>query len=88
MRGLSCAAIDCACSSAPPLREIGGDPGRAKRVIADRRDDAGRGGAPADHAPGVRPALIGCSVSTVALCRGLVRNSQPLRSSAMPAASM
>ena len=28
------------------------------------------------------------AVNTVALCRGLVRNSQPLRSSAMPAASM
>ena len=32
--------------------------------------------------------VIGCSVNTVALCRGLVRNSQPLRSSAMPAAAM
>ena len=28
--------------------------------------------------------FIGCSVNTVAVCLGLVRNSQPLRSSAMP----
>jgi hypothetical protein len=36
------------------IGEIGGDPGRAEGVIADRRRDAGRGRAPADHEPGVR----------------------------------
>ena len=35
------------------IAEIGGNAGRAKSVVADRRDDAGRRGAPADHAPGV-----------------------------------
>src|SRR6266446_8524522 len=33
--------------------EVGGDPCCAKRVAADRRHDAGRRGAAADHAPGV-----------------------------------
>src|SRR5437763_5374946 len=69
------------------IAEIGGDAGGTKCMIADRRHDAGGGRAPADHAPGVGLRL-GCSVSTVALCRGLVRNNQPLRSSAMQAASM
>ena len=68
--------------------EIGRDPGRAKRVIADRRHDAGRDGAPADHAPGVGLVhrLLGQRGRRCAA--GLVRNSQPLRSSAMPAAAM
>jgi hypothetical protein len=34
--------------------DISGDPGGAERVTADIRRDAGRGGAPADHPPGVR----------------------------------
>jgi hypothetical protein len=35
------------------VAEIGGDPGRAKRVVADRRHDARGCRPPADHAPGV-----------------------------------
>jgi hypothetical protein len=34
--------------------EIGGDPGRAECLAADRRGDAGRLRTPADHEPGVR----------------------------------
>jgi hypothetical protein len=36
------------------VAEIGSDPGRAERVIADRRHDAGGRCAAADHAPGIR----------------------------------
>jgi hypothetical protein len=36
------------------IGEIGGYAGRAERVIADRRVNAGGGRAPADHAPRVR----------------------------------
>ena len=53
MRGLSCAAIVCACFKRAAIAEIGGDPGRAKRVVADRGMNAGRRRSPADHAPGV-----------------------------------
>ena len=35
------------------IAEISGDAGRAERVIADRRMNAGRYSSPADHAPGV-----------------------------------
>jgi long-chain acyl-CoA synthetase len=43
------------------IAEIGGDPRRAKRVIADRRHDVCRRGTPADHASGVglRHRLLG-----------------------------
>jgi len=37
------------------VREIGGDPGRAERVTADRFGDAGGHSAPADHPPGIWP---------------------------------
>jgi hypothetical protein len=39
---------------APIAGASSGDPGRAERVIADRRRDAGGGGTAADHAPGIR----------------------------------
>ena len=41
--------LECA-----PVGEVGADAGGAKRVAADRRGDAGRRGAAADHAPGVK----------------------------------
>src|SRR5271166_1469701 len=43
------------------ILEIGGDPGRTERVIADRRMNADSNGPPADHAPGVglRHRLVG-----------------------------
>ena len=49
MRGLSYAAI----SDYAAVGEVSGDPGRAKHMAADRRGDAGRRGAAADHTPGV-----------------------------------
>src|ERR1700724_2334705 len=67
--------------------KIGGDAGRAKGVAADRCRDAGRRDAPADHPPGVGLA-IGLADSVVPLWPRAVRNSQPVRSSAMPAASI
>jgi len=36
------------------VSKIGGDPGRPKTVVADRRHDAGGFGSPPHHAPGVR----------------------------------
>ena len=72
------------------IGEVSGDAGRAEGVIADRRVDAGRAGAPACRRI-MRHAsdwFIGCSDSTVALCPRDVRNSQPFRSSAMPAAAI
>jgi hypothetical protein len=43
------------------IGKVGGDPRGAEGVAADLRGDAGRFGAPADHAPGIRLAhrLIG-----------------------------
>jgi len=36
------------------IAKIGSDRRRPKRVIADRREDAGRGRTSADHPPGIR----------------------------------
>jgi hypothetical protein len=46
--------------------ELGSDAGCAERVVADRRQDAGDHGAPADHAPGIGLAdrQNRCRVST------------------------
>jgi hypothetical protein len=67
--------------------EIGGDPCRPKRVVADRRMDASRYSAPADHQPRCR-LVHRLPGQHDAVVPGVVRNSQPLRSSAIPAASM
>jgi hypothetical protein len=58
-----------------------------KRMTADFLGGAGRRGALVDHPPRIRLA-IGLSDSTVPSRPRLVRNSQPLRSSASPAASI
>jgi hypothetical protein len=54
VRGLSCAAISCACSGITAVGKVSGDAGRPERVIADRRVNAGGDSAPADHAPRVQ----------------------------------
>jgi hypothetical protein len=49
------------------VRQLGRDPGRPERVIADRRHDPGRRRPPADHAPGIGLAhgLVGQRVRVV-----------------------
>jgi hypothetical protein len=69
------------------VREVGGDPGRAERVATDFGRDAGRLGAAAVMHQ-ASDWFMARSDSASALWPRAVRNSQPLRSSAMPAASM
>jgi hypothetical protein len=73
------------------IGEVGGNSGCPARMAANRLSDARGRRTPVDHPPGIRQAsgwLIGFSDNELLLCPRVVRNSHPLRSSAMSAASM
>jgi hypothetical protein len=69
------------------ISEIGGDPGCTAGVTADFRRDAGRCRPSADH-PHASGWFMALSDKALPLCPRALRNSQPLRSSVIPAASM
>jgi hypothetical protein len=70
-----------------PIGEIGGNTRGAEVVVADRRMDADSNRTTADQRQ-ASGCDMGCSDSAVAVCPREVRNTKPLRSSAMPAASI